>query len=62
VKLFDSLLSWAAERNLIQSTPTRDVKPLRYGIDGFHAWTPDEVMQFEAHHKIGRGTPARLAA
>jgi hypothetical protein len=25
----------------------------------FHAWTPDELKQFEAHHKVG--TKARLA-
>ena len=35
------------------------MKPLRYATDGFHTWTPDEVKQFEAHHKIG--TKARLA-
>jgi len=35
------------------------VKPLRYATDGFHAWTPDEVKQFEAHHPVG--TKAWLA-
>jgi integrase len=59
LKYMGSMLSWAVERNLIRANPAREVKPLRYATDGFHAWTPDEVKQFEAHHKIG--TKARLA-
>jgi integrase len=59
LKYVGSMLSWAVERNLIRANPARDVKPMRYATDGFHAWTPDEVKQFEAHHKIG--TKARLA-
>jgi integrase len=59
LKYVGSMLSWAVERNLIRSNPARDVKPLRYATDGFHAWTPDEVKQFEAHHEVG--TKARLA-
>ena len=59
LKYIGSMLSWAVERNLIRSNPARDVKPLRYATDGFHAWTPDEAKQFEAHHKVG--TKARLA-
>ena len=39
--------------------PARDVKPIRYATDGFHAWTPAEVRQFEACHPVG--TKARLA-
>jgi integrase len=59
LKYIGSMLSWAVERDLIRSNPARDVKPLRYATDGFHAWTPDEVRQFETHHKVG--TKARLA-
>ena len=59
LKYMGSMLSWAVERNLIRSNPARDVSPLRYATDGFHAWAPDEVKQFEAHHAIG--TKARLA-
>jgi integrase len=59
LKYVSSMLSWAVERNLIRTNPARDVKPLRYATAGFHAWTPDEVKRFEAHHKIG--TKARLA-
>ena len=44
----------------IESNPTRDVVPLRsHNPDGFHAWTTDEVEQFEQAHPIG--TKARLA-
>jgi hypothetical protein len=53
LKYMGSMLSWAVEHNLIRANPVRDVKPLRYATDGFHAWTPDEVKQFEAHHKVG---------
>jgi hypothetical protein len=42
LKYMGSMLSWAVERNLIRANPARDVKPLRYATDGFHAWTPDE--------------------
>src|SRR3984957_11620763 len=59
LKFIGSMLSWAVERNLIRANPARDVKRLRYAPDGFHAWTPDEVKQFETHHKIG--SKARLA-
>ena len=59
LKFIGSMLSWAVERNLIRANPAREVKRLRYATDEFHAWTPDEVKQFETHHKIG--SKARLA-
>jgi integrase len=59
LKYMSSMLSWAVECNLIRANPVRDVKPLRYATDGFHAWTPGEVKQFEERHPIG--TKARLA-
>jgi integrase len=59
LKYMSSMLSWAVERNLIRSNPARDVKPMRYATDGFHAWSPDEVKAFEAHYPVG--TKARLA-
>jgi hypothetical protein len=37
LKYVGSMLSWAVERNLIRANPARDVKPLRYATDGFHA-------------------------
>jgi integrase len=59
LKYIGSMLSWAVENNLIRSNPAREVKPLRYSTEGFHAWTPDEVKQFEDRHPVG--TKARLA-
>jgi integrase len=59
LKYLSSMFSWAVECSLIRANPVRDVKPLRYATDGFHAWTPDEVRQFEARHPVG--TKARLA-
>jgi hypothetical protein len=35
------------------------VKHLHYATDGYHTRSPDEVKQFEAHHKVG--TKAHLA-
>ena len=39
--------------------PAIGVAYLKGSPDGFHAWTPEEVAQFEAHHPIG--SRARLA-
>jgi len=39
--------------------PAIGVSYLSGNPDGFHAWTPEEVAQFEEHHQIG--TKARLA-
>jgi integrase len=59
LKYVGSMLSWAVEHSLVRSNPAREVKPLRYSTEGFHAWTPAEVKQFETRHPIG--TKARLA-
>jgi integrase len=39
--------------------PTRDVRRIRYVTTGFHTWTVDEALRFEAHHPVG--TKPRLA-
>ena len=52
LKYIGSMLSWAVEHNLIRANPARDVKPLRYETSGFHAWTREEVTQFEARLRI----------
>jgi integrase len=59
LKYLSVMLSWAVERNLMRATPCRDVKHLHDATDGYHTWSPDEVKQFEAHHKVG--TKAHLA-
>jgi integrase len=59
LKYLSVILSWAVERNLMRANPCRDVKHLHYATDGYHTWSPDEVKQLEAHHKVG--TKAHLA-
>jgi integrase len=53
------VFDWAVEARLAESNPLEKVKKLKVPRKGFHAWTPDEVRQFEAKHPIG--TKARLA-
>src|SRR5260370_3157679 len=61
LKYIGSMLSWAGERKppLIRANPMRDVRPIRDATDGFHAWTPAEVKQFDAYDDVG--TKARCA-
>jgi integrase len=53
------MFGWAVEDGLMRVNPAREIRRISYATDGFHAWTPDEVCQFEARHPIG--TKARLA-
>ena len=59
LKYLSALFGWAVNRGVLRSNPARDVKPVRYSSEGFHSWTPAEVLQFEARHPIG--SKARLA-
>ncbi len=59
VKCLRRLFSWAVERDLLATDPARDVKRLKYSSSGYHAWTIDEVAQFEDRHAVG--SKARLA-
>jgi hypothetical protein len=54
-------LGWALDQTppLLRSNPARDVKSFRYESEGFHTWSADEVVQFEARHVVG--TKPRLA-
>jgi integrase len=54
-----SALQWAVDVGLANSNPAKDVPYLRGDGQGFHAWTIEEVHQFEQRHPIG--TKARLA-
>jgi integrase len=58
-KYLSSMFGWAVEDGLMRVNPAREIRRISYATDGFHAWTPDEVCQFEARHPIG--TKARLA-
>jgi integrase len=60
-KYLSAMFGWACEQDppLLKSNPARDVRRIKYASSGFHAWTTDEVKQFEERHAIG--TKARLA-
>lgn len=59
LKYLSALFGWAVECGAMPHNPAREVRRLRYATDGFHAWSVDEVRQFEARHPIG--TKPRLA-
>ena len=54
-----ALFRWAFKAGETKDNPAKSAEPIPYHSDGFHAWTPEEVRQFEAHHPIG--SKARLA-
>jgi integrase len=58
-KWLSAMFGWGVENNLMRMNPAREIRRIRYASDGFHAWTVDEVRQFEYRHAIG--TKARLA-
>lgn len=53
------IFDWAIEAGHASANPLEGVKKVRVPKKGFHAWTPEEVRQYEAKHPIG--TKARLA-
>ena len=59
VKALRQVYSYAAEAELVDYNPARDVAYIKSGSQGFHSWNLDEVQQFEKRHAIG--TKARLA-
>lgn len=59
LKYLSSMCGWAVENDHLKSNPCRDVRKIKYASSGFHAWTIEEVQQYEARHPIG--TKARLA-
>ena len=59
VKTLRGLLAFAVAEGFRTDDPTQDIKLPAFHSGGIHAWTEDEIAQFEAHHPIG--TRARLA-
>ncbi len=59
LKYLSAMFGWAVNRGILRTNPARDVKAVRYASEGFHSWTPAEVLQFEARHPVG--SKARLA-
>ena len=58
-KWLSSMFGWAVENGMMAINPARDTRRIKYASDGFHAWTVEEVLQFEKRHPIA--TKARLA-
>lgn len=58
-KTLRSLFKFAIDRSYVPASPVDGVKKVKYKSKGFHSWTAEEVVQFEAKHPIG-STP-RLA-
>lgn len=58
IKAISAMFGWAIESGIAKQNPCTGVKRQKSG-DGFHAWTVDEVRQYEASFPIG--TKARLA-
>jgi integrase len=59
LKVLRTILKYAVSERMIASNPATDVKRYTSKGEGIHAWTEQEVAQFEAHHPIG--SKARLA-
>jgi integrase len=59
LKTFRGLLAFAVAEGFRGDDPTQGMKLPAFQSDGIHAWTEDEIAQFEANHPIG--TRARLA-
>lgn len=58
VKTISAMFGWAVESDLAKINPAAGIKRLHSG-DGFHAWTIEEVKQYEERHP--EGSKARLA-
>ncbi|MBV9974858.1 MAG: tyrosine-type recombinase/integrase [Hyphomicrobiales bacterium] len=61
VKAIRQVFAFALEEELAAANPARDVPYLKSASQGFHAWTLDEVRQFEARHPIGSKPRLALA-
>jgi integrase len=60
VKALRQVFKWAVAVGHARTNPARDVPMLRpNNPDGFHTWTEEEVLKYEARHPSG--TKARLA-
>lgn len=53
VKALKSLFAWGIEEFDLTRNPARDVKALKYGREGYHSWTLEEIEKFKARHPLG---------
>lgn len=58
IKALRQVYAFAVEYEITDRNPAKDVPYLSSNSDGFHAWSIDEVLQYERTHPIG--TKARL--
>ncbi|HEY1310825.1 MAG TPA: tyrosine-type recombinase/integrase [Pseudolabrys sp.] len=61
LKYLSAMMTWGVDNDHIKTNFARDVKPIAYESDGFHAWEPAEVTQFEAFWPIGSKPRLALA-
>lgn len=58
VKALSAMFHWALGAGLVRANPCSGISRLKSG-DGFHTWTEEEVLAYEAVH--AEGSSARLA-
>jgi integrase len=56
-----SLCEFAVKRGWLRANPAANIKLTSVKSDGFHTWTDDEILLFEAHHPIGSKPRLALA-
>jgi integrase len=56
-----SLCQFGVKRRYLRSDPTANIKQRAIKGDGFHTWTEEEIVQFEAHHPVGSKPRLALA-
>lgn len=61
VKALCQVYAFAAEYELAQRNPARDVPDLKAKGDGFHSWRMEEVCRFEEHQPVARKPRLALA-
>jgi len=59
LKALRQVFQHAVEMDILDRNVLKDVAYISYHTDGFHAWTPEEIKQFEETHTVG--SMARLA-
>jgi integrase len=59
LSVFRILIAFAMEEGIRKDDPTTGVKRPKLNADGWHTWSEEEIVQYEAKHPIG--SPARLA-
>ena len=59
LKAIRAVFKFGVRKKYVANNPARDVPYIKTGSTGYHAWTVDEVRQYEDRHPVG--TKARFA-